>query len=78
MNPVALGALLVYLAFLAFYLLWSVFLAYHLLKFAPHRQTAVLSISLFLGVTLLLLVVSGAAFLRFDWAAPAALPTVVF
>lgn len=78
MNPVALGAFLVYLAFLAFYALWSVFLSYHLLKFAPHRQTAVLSVSLFLGVTLVLLLVSVAAFLRLDWSAPVGLPVATF
>lgn len=78
MNPVAVGALLVYLAFLAFYALWSIFLSYHLLKFAPHRQTAVLSIGLFLGVTLVLLLVSFAAFLRLDWSAPAGLPVATF
>lgn len=78
MSPVALGALLVYLAFLAFYALWSVFLAYHLLKFAPHQQTAVLSVGLFLGVTLVLLLVSIAAFLRLDWSAPAGLLVTTF
>jgi len=78
MNPLAIGALLFYVAFLAFYALWSIFLAYHLLKFAPHRETAIASLGLFVGVTLVLLLVSVAAFLRLDWSAPFTVPEVRF
>ncbi|TSC72285.1 MAG: hypothetical protein G01um101438_603 [Parcubacteria group bacterium Gr01-1014_38] len=78
MNPLALGALLFFLLFLAFYAIWSVFLAYHLLRFAPRRETAIVSIILFVGVTLFLLLVSVAGFLRLDWSAPTTLPTAVF
>ena len=78
MSPVTVGTLLVYLAFLAFYAAWSFFLAYHLLKFAPHRQIAMMSMALFVGISLLLLLVSVAAFLRLDWSAPVGLPIIEF
>jgi hypothetical protein len=78
MNPLALGALLFFFLFLTFYAIWSVFLAYHLLKFAPRRETAIVSLILFVGVTLFLLLVSVAAFLRLDWSAPTTLPAAVF
>lgn len=78
MNPLALGALFFFLLFLAFYAVWSVFLAYHLLRFSPRREISVVAIGLFVGVTLLLLLVSVAAFLRLDWSAPTTLPAAVF
>lgn len=74
MNPVAVGALLFFLAFLAFYAVWSLFLVYHLLKFAPARDAAVVAITLFAGVTAVLLLVSAAALLRLDWSAPFVIP----
>lgn len=74
MNPVILGALLLYLAFLAFYTVWGIFLGYHLLRFAPRRETAVLSIGTFVIVTCILLVLSVAALMRLDWSASFVVP----
>lgn len=74
MNPLILGALLLYLAFLAFCTVWGIFLGYHMLRFAPRRETAVLSIGAFVIVTLALLFFSLAALLRLDWSASFAVP----
>lgn len=70
MSPVVAIALLAYTAFLLFYVVWSLFLGYHLLRFAPQREVAVIHLWVFVGVTVFLLLVSVGAFVQLDWAAP--------
>ena len=72
MNPVVLVAIALYVLFLAFYVIWSLFLLYHLLRFAPRREAALVGSTVFLVVTVFLLLVSVAYFTRIDWSAPLA------
>ncbi len=78
MNPVLLGALLLYGLFLVFYALWGLFLVYHLFRFTPHKEMAIVGSAVFLGVTIFLLLVSIGYFSRVDWAAPFTVPALSF
>lgn len=78
MSPLVLVAVVLYVLFLVFYLVWSLFLLYHLLRFAPRREAALVGSAIFFGVTAVLLLVSGAFFLRIDWSAPLILPRAAF
>lgn len=70
MSSVIIVAVILYAAFLLFYVLWGFFLIYHLFRFSPHRVGAVAASVLFLAVTAFLLLVSFAFFARVDWQAP--------
>lgn len=67
MNPILLGALILYVVFLLFYALYGFFLLYHLFRFAPHKDVAFVVSAVFLGVTIFLLLVSIGYFSRLDW-----------
>lgn len=69
MNPVLLGALVFFGAFFVFDVVWSFFILYHLLRFAPHRESAVMQAFVFLGVTGLLLIGVVVALVQVDWSA---------
>ncbi len=70
MSPLLLGGLVSYIAFLVFYAVWALFMGYHLVRFAPRRETVLMSIGVFVVVTVALLLLSVAALLRLDWSAP--------
>lgn len=74
MNPFLVGAVVVYVLFLLFYAIWSLFLLYHLFRFAPHRSVTLSGSTLFLGVTGVLLLVSFAYLSRVDWSASFVFP----
>lgn len=78
MNPVLLVAVLLFLGFLAFYAIWSFFLLYHLLRFAPHKGTAIVGSAVFLGVTVFLLFMFVVSFQSFAWDAPLTFPGARF
>ena len=74
MNPVLAGAVVVYVLFLLFYAIWSLFLLYHLFRFAPHRSAALGGSVMFFGVTVMLLLVSFAYLASVPWSASFAFP----
>lgn len=78
MNPVALFAVVLYILFLLFYAVWGLFLLYHLLRFAPRREAALVGSAIFLSVTVVLLLISVAYFTRVDWSASLVFPSAAF
>lgn len=74
MHPLVLAAVVLYVLFLVFYVVWSLFLLYHLFRFAPRRGAALVGSGVFFGVTLVLLLVSAAYVARVDWSAPLDFP----
>lgn len=78
MNPILLGALILYGLFLLFYALWGLFLVYHLFRFTPHKEMAIVGSAVFLGVTVFLLLVSIGYFNSADWSASFSLPSLSF
>lgn len=78
MNPVLAGAFLLFVAFLLFYALWGFFLIYHLFRFSPHREMAVVGTVIFLAVTVFILLVTLASYSQIDTAAPLRLPRELF
>lgn len=78
MNPILALALLLYGAFLIFYTIWGAFLVYHLMRFAPQKDTAFISSAVFIAVTVFLLLVSLNYFGRVDWSSAVTFPPLSF
>lgn len=70
MNPVLLAALGLFLVFLLFYVVWGLFLCYHLFRFSPRKDVAAVGTTLFAVVTLFILLVAAASFNQIETDAP--------
>lgn len=70
MNPVLLGGLILFGLFLLFYLAWSTFGIYQLLRFALRREIVFVHVTVFVIVSLFGLALAAAALLRVDWGGP--------
>lgn len=70
MNPILLAALLVFVFFLLFYVIWGFFLCYHLFRFSPRKDMAVVGTTLFIVVTLFILLIAAASFSQIETDAP--------
>lgn len=66
MNPLIAGATVLFLALLAFYALWGFFIIYHLLRFSPRKEVAVVGSVVFVVVTVFILLVGFASFRHVD------------
>lgn len=77
MNPLFAGALLLFLLFLALYALWGFFIIYHLFRFSPRKEMAVVGSAVFLVVTVFLLLVAMASLWQVDTDTPLRLPREV-
>lgn len=78
MNVVLSAALLFFGLFVLFYALWSFFILYHLIRFSPRKETALVSMLVFVGVTAFLLIIAFANVAQINWEAPLTLPTAGF
>lgn len=74
MNPLLAGAILLLLVFLVLYMLWGFFIIYHLLRFSPRKEIAVVGSVVFVVVTVFILLVGLASFRLVDTDAPLRLP----
>jgi len=70
MNVLLVGALVLYVAFLGFYAVWSFLLGYHLLRFGPNPAAARGLFAVYVGITALLLIISAIALARVGWSSP--------
>lgn len=74
MNPLFAGAVVLFLVFLAFYMLWGFFIIYHLLRFSPRKEIALAGSVVFVVVTVFILLVGLASVRQVDTDAPLRLP----
>lgn len=62
--------LLAFLAFVVFFVIHTIFLAYHLIRFSVYPDQGRLIAGAIAGISVLLLILSAAALFRIDWSTP--------